>query len=169
MKSEQIQLTQGKFALVDRKDYEWLMQWKWAVSKATRGGFYAKRVSKRDENGKQHNIYMHREILGAQSGQEVDHISGESLDNRRSNLRLCTHRENLYNSRSHCDAKSRFKGVTWDKSRHKWMALIYYKGKQHNLGRFDSEKDAALAYNRASTAYHGKFARLNFFRSQKAG
>src|SRR6266513_4663456 len=96
---KKIKLTKGKYALVDDVDFEWLNQWKWHITTNR----YASRTlwpSKKD-------VYMHRIILNAQKGQEVDHINRDPLDNRRSNISLCTHAQNMANKVS--------KGMSWVK------------------------------------------------------
>ena len=88
-----IALTKGKFAIVAASDYERLNKYKWTASKVG-GTWYARRQSR----GK--TIFMHREILHAPAGLLVDHIDGNGLNNHPRNLRLCTHRQNAYNSRT---------------------------------------------------------------------
>lgn len=90
--------------------------------------------------------------------EEADHINGDTLDNRKSNLRDVTHNENCIN-RKHTN---KFRGVHFCKSREKWVSMIRSKGKTYNLGRFDSQIQAAKAYDNAALKYHGEFARLNF-------
>jgi hypothetical protein len=92
----------------------------------------------------------------------VDHRNCNSLDNRRANLRLATHQENMRNRRKRKNTSSRFIGVTFDKQRGKWLARIIYQGKRIFLGRFDTEIEAARAYDAAVKKYHIEFARLNF-------
>lgn len=92
----------------------------------------------------------------------VDHINGNPLDNRRSNLRITDKRGNAQNSAKHKDASSYFKGVTWDKSRRKWMVQIVIDGVRTHLGRFAIEEDAARAYDEAAKQHFGEFARCNF-------
>jgi len=96
---KQIPLTQGQVALVDNTDYDWLNQWKWCAQR-TRGVFYAVRNSPR-KNGKKHQIFMHREILGLRykDGQEGDHRNHNTLDNQRENLRVCIHSQNIMNQK----------------------------------------------------------------------
>ena len=151
---KKIKLTQGKFALVDDDDFEWLSQWNWHY-----GNGYAVRQSPR-VRGKQRRIYMHREILQPPKGMQTDHINRTRSDNRRSNLRVCTSSQNQWNQHK-IRGSSRFKGVSWHKIGKKWQAQIIKNQKHIHLGRFDSEEDAARAYNKAALNYFGEFARLN--------
>ncbi len=122
---KQILLTQGKIALVADADYDWLNQWKWYVLKDRSGSFYAVRSSSQ-KKGKRYPIYMHRLILGLERGdkREGDHRNHNTLDNRRSNLRICTQQQNLTNQKPRSNGTSKYKGVTWDKHRKKWYAQI---------------------------------------------
>lgn len=106
-------------------------------------------------------IYFYREILGVGDKVIVDHINGDTLDNRKNNLRVSNKRKNAQNMKSNKNSTSVFKGVSWDKFRLKWKATIKHNNKQVFLGRFDCEKEAALAYNKAASEYFGEFARLN--------
>ena len=154
---KQISLTQGKVALVDNEDYPELSKHKWCAVEY-HNVWYARR---RFIKGK--NVFMHREILGLKFGDGIktDHWNHNGLDNQRHNLRICTNAENCRNQRVHKHS-SMFKGVTWWKTRQKWMARIYYNYKQIHLGYFDSEIEAAKVYDRAALKYHGEFAKLNF-------
>ena len=146
-----IQLSQNKQTLVDVEDFDRLNQNNWyVVHRGTKKLRYAVRSVR--GQGKDIRYYMHREIIGLKSGnkQRVDHINHNGLDNRRCNLRLCTVSENLMNQREQKGASSQFKGVYWDKERQKWDARIKLNGKQHYLGRFDSELEAGTAYNKAA-------------------
>ena len=104
---------------------------------------------------------MHREIMHAPKGMVVDHIDGNSLNNRRSNLRLCTVSQNHQNRRR-TYGSSKYKGAWWDKRRNKWVAAITFKGKYIYLGFFDNEIDAGKAYDRKAAELFGEFAYLNF-------
>lgn len=159
--SRKIPLTQGKFAIVDDEDYEFLSQQKWHTSKR-RGSYYAARAT--CINGKNRLIHMHRVILNPPPGMESDHINGDGLDNRRCNLRSCTHQDNIRNRRKKAKASSRYKGVWWAKAGRKWRAGIWIKGKTKHLGRFTEEDEAARAYNVAAREHFGEFACLNVIR-----
>jgi len=107
-------------------------------------------------------IAMHREIIRAPEGLLVDHIDGNGLNNRKSNLRLCTHSQNTYNRRPNRNCSSRYKGISFHKMSKKWEVAICCKGKREHLGRFDDEVKAALAYDRKAKQLFGEFAYLNF-------
>jgi hypothetical protein len=113
--------------------------------------------------------YLHRLIMNEPVGQSVDHINGDKLDNRRSNLRICSHFGNMRNRKTstHAGKQSRFKGVYWSASSKKWAATIgvYSFEKRRSvptyLGVYLTEEAAALAYNKAASKLFGEFARLN--------
>ena len=145
-------------ALVDDEDYQHLSQytWRWI------GAGYVARQTKWKEDGRYRfgSIYMHREILSAPKGLVVDHRNGNTLDNQRSNLRLCSQSENVAAGRTR--ATSRFRGVSRaDSQRNPWSARIGHDGRMKYLGSFATEEEAALAYNRAALELYGEFARLN--------
>lgn len=107
------------------------------------------------------HILIHRLILNAPKGLEVDHINGNRLDNRRSNLRLATSSQNKCNRGARKDNTSGYKGVSWHSQRNKWNARIKAGAKYLHLGLFENIKDAARAYNEASRKFHGEFAYIN--------
>ena len=159
---KEIPLTQGKVALVDDEDYERITALKWTANLQKRRGdaWYAARNDRR--RGINRTILMHRVILDAPPGMQVDHVNGDGLDNRRSNLRLCSASENSHNARKRRGVtSSQFKGVTWRKDSQKWRARIRSNHRLILIGQFDTEEAAALAWNEAAIKYHGAFARLN--------
>ena len=156
-----IALTQNQNATVDAADYEWLSQWNWHVflSRST-NSFYAKRNNV--VSGKSKAIYMHRAILDAAGSVEVDHRDGDTLNNRRSNLRLATHQENRSNGKRYTCNTSGYKGVYWKPLMKKWQAAINIYGKAVYLGTSNNKDDTARMYDFAAIALHGEFARTNF-------
>lgn len=157
--SKTIPLTQGKVAIVDDADFESLSKHKWYYLKG-----YAVRKIRHDD--KQRTIYMHHAILKPPLGFESDHLNGNGCDNRRCNLRSCTHSQNLRNSAKPAHRRgnicsSKYKGVTWHKPARKWQAQIKLDGMNRYLGLFNDEQEAALRYNIEATKLFGEFANLN--------
>ena len=156
----EVPLSQGQVALVSRCDLERAISRRWHV--AVSGGIaYAYSVLLMCERagGKRGLVSMHRWVLEAPPGVVVDHINGNGLDNRRSNLRLCRHAENIRNQRPQIGRSSRFKGVR--KRGDKWAAMIQHDGDKIWLGSFDDEERAARQYDRAARVLFGPFARTN--------
>jgi hypothetical protein len=145
-----IPLSKGKVALVDSQDAAKLGKHSWYYG--FRG--YAMR-SKLMPSGRRKTVSMHREILGAKDHEEVDHINGDRLDNRRSNLRVLGRSANLHNRGAY--GPSGLKGVSWDKRKKKWRAEIGKNGKRAWLGYHDTKEDAERIYRKASKKlYTGK-------------
>jgi hypothetical protein len=163
----EIPLTQGQVAIVDDADYDALSTYRWCAHR-DRMTFYADRHASLPDGGRT-TVRMHRQILGVAPGVEVDHENGNGLDNRRENIRICTHQENQWNANKWARATSRFKGVSWEKSRRRWVAAIRLRGKAQRgrpravwLGRFTDEESAARAYDAAARKHFGDFAACNF-------
>lgn len=156
-----IGLSQGKVALVDDADYEWLNQWRWSASKAGYT-FYAIRKT-RTANGAKTSEQMHRLILGLMPGddRQCDHRDGNGLNNQRSNLRTCTITENNVNSRKRKAGTSSYKGVYRNRNYPKWQSRIRVNGKLIYLGSFESEIEAARIYDLAALQHYGDFALTN--------
>lgn len=154
-----IPLTQGRAAIVDDTDYFALRVYSWCYKRCGTSQ-YAARGTK--NNGIQKTILMHRMILNAPDGIEVDHINGNGLDNRRCNLRLASSSQNHFNQRKQQrQTSSQYKGVYWHQRDKVWMSRIQAFGSDHYIGSFSSEREAALAYNIAAIKYHGEYANLN--------
>lgn len=163
--TKRVPVSKSHFAEVDAADYANVVAaGPWQLLRGHNGKLYA------------HNKrwYMHRLIAQTPPGMETDHINGDGLDNRRSNLRVATPSQNSANMGKPrrpdgSPHTSRFKGVSWDKSRSKWQSKICVQGKCRNLGRYDSEVLAARAYDRAALAAWGDFAAVNFPDSGEEG
>lgn len=159
---KRIPLTQGKFTLVDNADYDWLNRYKWHTRSRDARCCYASRniwIS----NSKRRPTPLHRVILNAPDGIEVDHINGDGLDNRRSNLRLCSRNENARNRRLNCNSKTGFKGVHLTRGNRKkpYRARIRLNGRRVVIGWYKTPEAAAQVYDLAALEHHGKFALTN--------
>lgn len=154
-----IPLTRGLSALVDDEDFQELSKHKWYAKSMRTGKFYACRDAW--PNGKRVHIQMHREILGLGKGEQADHRNGNGLDNQRRNIRKCIASQNYANRDRKQNTTSRFRGVSWFKRDSRWVTHISKFHKTYNLGYYDSEIDAAIAYNRKAEEFFGEFARLN--------
>jgi hypothetical protein len=155
----EIPLTQGKVALVDDGDYEWLMQWKWVAKPDGGDIYYAVRYRTPQKEGVVEQS-MHRFILGAKPTEQVDHVDHDGLNNGRSNLRICTRSENKANGRLYKNNQSGFKGV-YLTPQGAWRAQIRVGTKLINLGTYNSPVDAALKYDEAACSYFKEFAFTN--------
>lgn len=155
-----IKLTQNQYAIVDDEDFEKLNHHKWCATKKG-NTYYVRRGGNPRKGIKQ--IMMHREIMDNPMGLEIDHIDGNGLNNQRSNLRICTHRQNLWNSRPYNkNTSSTLKGVHWCKARKRWIARVCINGKSTYIGSFLSEDEAGIARDRVARDLCGDFARTNF-------
>jgi hypothetical protein len=150
-----IQLTQGKVALVDDDMYDYLSQRNWYAEFNVNHYYAACKVSRKV-------VRMHRIIVNAPEGMVIDHINGNSLDNRRENLRVCTHAQNIHNQKMNAKNTSGYKGVVWNKVYKKWYARIKINRKFKHIGVFDDAEEAAHAYDEKAIELFGEFARTNF-------
>ena len=165
-----IKLATGEQALVDDEDFERLSQFKWSHHPSHTGDKqgYAKRGAWIKETKKVKTVFMHHDVLGVDpTVVHIDHKNGIKLDNQKENLRAATGTQNAGNSywRNTPGRTSKFKGVHWRRRNKKWIAQMTRtrNGKMMSpyLGSFDSETEAALAYNSAARRYFGQFAILN--------
>lgn len=154
----EIVLGRGKYtAIIDEEDYNRVVGYKFCFT----GGYAAARIK-----GTSKRIKLHRLIMNAPNGVDVDHKNGNKLDCRKENLRLATDSQNHANSkiqRKRAHIQSRYKGVSWRNRRGGvWTAGIKVNYKTIYLGQYLTEEDAARAYDRAARDYFGEFARTNF-------
>lgn len=143
------------YSIVDDEDYETLSKHNWYF--CTR---YVVRNVFMDAN-KSKKIMMHREVMKTPDGMFTDHINGNSLDNRKQNLRICSLSQNQQNKKKSPINTSGYKGVTWNKKAKKWQAQIGLDYKLIYIGLFSSKIDAAKAYDVKSEELHGKFSLNN--------
>lgn len=154
----EINLTQGKVAIVDDCDYDYLIQFKW-FAVYNRGKWYAARKSGSETRAL---LFMHRDIMRPPDpSMVIDHINGDGLTCTRANMRICTQAENSRNSRPKSNGKIQYKGVSWHNASSSFVAQINTGGKVTHLGCFDTPEAAALAYNDAAKEYFGEYAYLN--------
>lgn len=156
----ELPLVRGGVAIIDEADLPLVGSRAWTLSPA-RSPSTSYVVASTTLNGETTVPRLHRVILGAKPGQSVDHINGNGLDNRRSNLRICTHAENMRNRRRNYNNKSGYKGVTPDRNG-RYRVNIGIDGKFIALGCYASPEEGAWAYDRAAVEHFGPFARLNF-------
>jgi len=157
---KEIQLTQGKVAIVDDEDFEYLNQFKWFANLQGKK-FYA-RTNIPNKKGKRGSMLMHRLILNMLNSKlQVDHLNHYTLDNRKCNIRICTQSDNLKNRMINKNNSTGYKGVVYNKSNKKFIAKIGVNKNIIYIGVFIDPIDAALAYNAAALKYHGEFANIN--------
>lgn len=162
----EIPLTRGHVALVDDEDYEALAKYKWqARARRMRNGAVVWYAGRSEPRPGRRVILMHRQIMGEPAGMDVDHKRGDGRDNQKENLRVATRSQNAQNHRfPHLGKTSRHPGVSWHKTREKWVAYIRAgerkggRAKTIYLGLFEREEDAAAAYRAAARLYFGEFA-----------
>lgn len=154
-----IPLTRGYEAIIDAADVPLVVGCSWIANISLRRDGSIKVVYARARVFGNLRT-MHRVLLSAPIGIQVDHKDSNGLNNRRSNLRLATNAENQFNQRPPINNTSGVKGVNWSKVDAKWRARITVTGYQHHLGLFKNIEDAAAAYAQASITMHGDFGRL---------
>jgi len=144
----------GQQVLLDDGDFEALSKFRWTAQKR-KHTFHAARYE-----GKKY-VYMHRLLVSAGPGEQVDHKDGNGLNNQRDNLRVATRAQNQMGYRHDCVQRGS-RGVYWHKAAKKWMARLVHNQKGVYLGLFNNKADAQQAYNEASQRLFGDFAQRNF-------
>ena len=155
---KEIALANGKgMVKVDDSDYELVIAHKWSAHHGSTKTYAKARINNKI-------VAMHRLIMNVTDPTvQVDHINGDSLDNRRENLRICSNQENLRNRGAQANNKSGYKGVVCREGRkNPYIAQIAVNKKNIYLGSFECAEDAALAYDIAARDTFGEFAYLNF-------
>lgn len=150
-----IPLDKGLFAIIDSEDYELVSQFNWyaKTSKRTHYAISTKAVSP---------VRMHRLIMGITDRNIIlDHKNRNGLDNRKVNLRIATFSQNNANIAPRENSSSKYKGVWWNKEKKKWTAETRINNKKKHIGHFETEEEAALAYNSHAARIYGEFAFIN--------
>lgn len=155
----------SKEVLLDDSDYDLAKVYRWSL-KPDHNNFYAKKNYWIRVEGEKKciQLLMHRFILGLNDQRQVDHIDHNGLNNQRTNLRICTHQQNMCNKRSHVNTSSKYVGVSFHKKTKMWRASIKNKlihSSRVNIGSYKTENEAAIAYNKAALDFFGEFANLN--------
>ena len=154
----------GYRVLIDEEDYNLIKEYKWTVNapKKANEKYYVQYDFY--ENGVHHAILMHRLIMGCRYGDKlfVDHINGNTLDNRKCNLRVCDIAENTRNQQKHKDSNNPYKGIKYSKRDKLWCARIQFNKKRIYIGYSKDPIEAAKAYDRKAIELHGEFAYTNF-------
>lgn len=161
-----LHFSNGKHAIIDDEDYDLVNGFTWTYAKSYESKWtikeYAFRSTSRKGGQKRKRIYLHRMLIDAPAGIQVDHVNGNGLDCQRHNIRLATPSQNQGNQKVSLRPKySKYKGVTWYKDIKKWGASIKDKGKQKHLGLFTNEVLAARAYDEAAKRVFGHFSLTN--------
>ncbi len=139
----------GMSATIDESDLSVIAGYTWSYNRANGYAVYTNRKNP---------LRMHRLIVNAPQGMEVDHINGDRLDNRRCNLRLATKAENVRNQKLHKNNTTGFKGVCWDKRGKTFNAKIMLNRKTINIGRYETAEEAYAAYCKSAAELFGEFA-----------
>lgn len=166
-----IPLTQGQAAVVDDSEFERLSLWKWQASRKATGFYVFRNIELARVGGKRRRlrIYLHRYLMGFPNGDlfDVHHKNHQPLDNRRENLQIVSVKLHVRwrrkaPARDGHPTSSRYIGVSWWKSEQKWVTQLQKSGARIFFGRFDSEFEAALAFDAQSRIANGNEAMLNF-------
>jgi hypothetical protein len=157
-----IVISKGLHTAVDDDVLDLFSTLKWQAMYDSHTKKYYARCHQRID-GKDKTVLIHRIIMGAKKGEIVDHINGNTLDNRRQNLRICTNAENCRNKKIHSDNQNGFKGIR--KHKNFWQAKVTKDYKDYYAGSFKTPLEAAIAYNKKAKELFGEFAKLNVISS----
>lgn len=144
-------------ALVDDEDADMCNSFRWQAMHKKSGVIYAGNALLFQGQ----TIRMHRLIMQADYGVQVDHIDGDGLNNQKSNLRFATNGQNMMNRKKFEGKTSQFKGVHWDKQFSMWRTAIRKDGKLRSVGRWKTEREAAAMYNVLSRELFGEYGLRN--------
>jgi hypothetical protein len=150
----EIILNDGSNVVIDADDMELLGKHSW-YAHYIKGSCYAQTSTR----GRA--VSMSRLIMNEPVGMEVDHVNHDTRDNRKENLRICSHRQNMMNQAKQKGRSSQFKGVSWNKGRKLWKAYIWGDNRQELLGYFVREEDAASVYDKKAQELFWTYAQLN--------
>lgn len=148
---------EGKFTIVDPDMYDFLNQFKWHLN----SDGYAQHSFWDKDKKKDKDVKMHQLVRPAPPGFETDHISTDKLDNRRVNLRVCTHGQNMMNRGLQSNNTSGYKNIYWSPPHKQWRIIIKNKQGRHNLGLYRNIEDAVKARDKFLRKFHGDYANLN--------
>jgi len=158
--AKKVPLGNGQFAIVDDEDFDLVNQYVWQCHKG--GGKYGERHQYAVTR-----LRMHRLVMNCPKGMVVDHINGDTLDNRKSNLRICTNAENQQNTNSR-GGTSKFKGVSFSTKKKRWKGCFMWQGKVYYVGSFDNEEEAARAVDRKRREVCGGFSKANLWYEEES-
>lgn len=156
-----IKITQGCRAFIDDEDFEKVSRYRWYLVRPLKSKTLKYAACKKYPDGEKKTLLMHRLILNAPKGRPVDHIDRNGLNNQKSNLRICSIRENNLNCKIHKTNKSGYRGVCWHEQNSCYRAYFSLHNKTYHIGLFQTAKEAAIARNEKMKQLGCKFARLN--------
>jgi len=142
----------GMDFLFSTEDYEIIKKYSWFVSKR---GYITTNIKRTSRP-------LHVILMGRKEGMDIDHISRDKMDNRRENLRFCTHQQNSFNQKKRCTNTSGYTGVSYLKNAKRYESYVHHNGEKHRLGLFHIAEEAAMARDKKANELFGEFAVLNF-------
>lgn len=142
----------GEKFIFDKEDFNMISKYTWFLSKR---GYMTTNIKRRP-------VTMHKLLLGNLKKLDIDHISRDRVDNRRCNLRVCTHQQNIFNQSKRSTNTSGFMGVSQMLRTGKYEAYVHYNNRKHYFGTYDSAIEAAKARDVGAKELFGEYANLNF-------